>query len=101
MLVEAFAVGFSCVLVKFGAWRGAMGWDRPMIASTITGVLLGHPVEGITIGAALELVYLGAQSMGGVLPQDYGIGGVFGCAFAILASTRPSVAVALSIPFSM
>ncbi|EIW12495.1 PTS system, mannose-specific IIC component [Lactiplantibacillus pentosus KCA1] len=101
MLVEAFAVGFSCVLVKLGAWWGAMGWDRPMIASTITGILLGHPVEGITIGAALELVYLGAQSMGGVLPQDYGIGGVFGCAFAILASTKPSVAVALSIPFSM
>lgn len=101
MIMQAFAVGMACVLVKFGAWWGAMGWDRPMIASTITGILLGHPIEGITVGAALELVYMGTQSMGGVLPQDYGIGGIFGCAFAILVSAKPSVAVAISIPFSM
>ncbi|WP_057002504.1 PTS mannose/fructose/sorbose/N-acetylgalactosamine transporter subunit IIC [Agrilactobacillus composti] len=101
MLMQALAVGLACVLVKFGAWWGAMGWDRPMIASTITGILLGKPVEGITVGAALELVYMGTQSMGGVIPQDYGLGGIFGCAFAILVSAKPSVAVALSIPFSM
>ncbi|MFC6295203.1 PTS mannose/fructose/sorbose/N-acetylgalactosamine transporter subunit IIC [Lactiplantibacillus daoliensis] len=101
MIMQALAVGLACALVKFGAWWGAMGWDRPMVASTITGILLGHPVEGMTVGAALELVYMGTQSMGGVLPQDYGLGGVFGCAFAILATAKPSVAVALSIPFSM
>ncbi|MDF7637903.1 PTS sugar transporter subunit IIC [Lactobacillus sp. ESL0791] len=101
MLMNAIGVGLACMLVKWGNWWGMMGWDRPMMASTITGILLGHPTEGIVIGASLELVYMGTQSMGGVLPQDYAIGGVFGSAFAILIGAKMSVAVALSIPFSM
>lgn len=101
MLVNALMVGLALVIQKWGDWYGSLGFNRPMIACTITGILLGHIKEGIMIGAALELVYLGSISLGGVMPQDFGLGSIFGAAFGILLSSKTSVAIALSLPISM
>ncbi|WP_334332199.1 MULTISPECIES: PTS mannose/fructose/sorbose/N-acetylgalactosamine transporter subunit IIC [unclassified Companilactobacillus] len=101
MLVNALMVGIALTIQKWGDWYGSLGFNRPMIACTVTGILLGHMKEGIMIGAALELVYLGSISLGGVMPQDFGLGSVFGAAFGILLSSKTSVAVALSLPISM
>ena len=35
------------------------------------------------------------------MPQDFGLGSVFGTAFGILIKAKPSVAIALSLPISM
>ena len=101
MLWPALMVGLALTIQKFGDWYGSLGFNRPMVAGTIVGILLGHPAEGITIGAALELVYLGSISLGGVMPQDFGMGSVFGTAFGILLASKTSVAIALSLPISM
>ncbi|WP_424321301.1 PTS mannose/fructose/sorbose/N-acetylgalactosamine transporter subunit IIC [Lacticaseibacillus chiayiensis] len=101
MIWPAFLVGLALAIQKWGDWYGSLGFNRPMVAGTIVGILLGHLSEGITIGAALELVYLGSISLGGVMPQDFGMGSVFGAAFGILVSSKTSVAVALSLPISM
>ncbi|QFR24678.1 PTS mannose/fructose/sorbose/N-acetylgalactosamine transporter subunit IIC [Schleiferilactobacillus harbinensis] len=101
MFVNALMVGLALTIQKFGDWYGSLGFNRPMVAGTIVGILLGHPTQGIMIGAALELVYLGSISLGGVMPQDFGMGSVFGTAFGILLSSKTSVAIALSLPISM
>lgn len=101
MLWPALMVGLALTIQKFGDWYGSLGFNRPMVAGTIVGILLGHPAEGNTIGAALELVYLGSISLGGVMPQDFGMGSVFGTAFGILLASKTSVAIALSLPISM
>jgi len=101
MLVNALMVGIALTIQKWGDWYGSLGFNRPMIACTITGFLLGDLKAGIMIGAALELVYLGSISLGGVMPQDFGLGSVFGAAFGIILGSKTSVAVALSIPISM
>ncbi|ERL65079.1 PTS mannose/fructose/sorbose/N-acetylgalactosamine transporter subunit IIC [Schleiferilactobacillus shenzhenensis] len=101
MFVNALMVGTALTIQKWGDWYGSLGFNRPMVAGTIVGLLLGHPTQGIMIGAALELVYLGSISLGGVMPQDFGMGSVFGTAFGILLSSKTSVAIALSLPISM
>lgn len=101
MIMNAIMVGLALTIQKWGDWYGSLGFNRPMIAGTITGLLLGDLKTGIIVGAALELVYLGSISLGGVMPQDFGLGSVFGTAFAIILSSKTSVAVALSLPISM
>lgn len=101
MVFNAIMVGIALSIQKWGDWYGNFGFNRPMIAGTITGICLGDIKTGIIIGASLELVYLGSISLGGVMPQDFGLGSVFGTAFGILLSSKISVAIALSIPLSM
>ena len=38
--------------------------SRPLVAGTLTGVIIGHPVEGFVIGAALEVFALGVLPFG-------------------------------------
>ncbi len=101
MIVQAILVGLAVAVEKAGDWWGSLGFNRPMIAGAVTGLLLGDLRQGIIIGAALELVYLGSISLGGVMPQDYGLGSVFGAAFGIILGQSTSVAIALSLPISM
>lgn len=101
MVINALLVGLALTIQKWGDWYASLGFNRPMVAGTITGLCLGNLKTGIMIGAALELVYLGSVSLGGVMPQDFGLGSVFGTAFGILINAKPSVAIALSLPISM
>lgn len=101
MLFNALMVGIALMIQKWGDWYGSFGFNRPLVAGTITGILLGDIRSGIMIGASLELVYLGSISLGGVMPQDFGLGSVFGTAFGIILASKISVAIALSIPLSM
>lgn len=101
MILNAVLVGLALTIQKWGDWYASLGFNRPMIAGTITGICLGDLKTGIMVGASLELVYLGSVSLGGVMPQDFGLGSVFGTAFSILINAKPSVAIALSLPISM
>ncbi|MCO7124663.1 PTS sugar transporter subunit IIC [Sporolactobacillus shoreicorticis] len=101
LLYQAFAVGLSLMFTKFTDWYGTLYLSRPLFCVTVLGFLLGKPVEGITMGAALELVYLGTVSLGGVMPQDYGFGAIFGAGFALILDQKISVGIALSIPLSL
>ncbi|MBI5548159.1 MAG: PTS sugar transporter subunit IIC [Deltaproteobacteria bacterium] len=44
--------------------------SRPLVTGALLGAILGHPLEGVAIGAALELFYLGAVNMGASLPDN-------------------------------
>lgn len=101
MIIKAMLVGLALTIQKWGDWYASLGFNRPILAGTITGICLGDVKSGIMIGASLELVYLGSISLGGVMPQDFGLGSVFGTAFGILLRAKPSVAIALSLPISM
>jgi PTS system mannose-specific IIC component len=43
---------------------------RPLVAGALLGYVLGHPVEGLATGAALELFFLGAVNLGAALPDN-------------------------------
>lgn len=38
---------------------GLWSLQRPLVCGAITGLILGHPVQGAVIGATINLVYLG------------------------------------------
>jgi PTS system mannose-specific IIC component len=60
--------------------------NRPLVAGAGTGVLLGDPVAGLSVGAVLELFALDVLPVGASRYPDYGAG-VVGA--VLLAHNRP------------
>ncbi|OOM82259.1 N-acetylgalactosamine permease IIC component 1 [Clostridium puniceum] len=101
MVVEGLLVALVIFIVKFFDWVFCLQLNRPMVTGTLVGIVLGHPAEGITLGAAIELVFLGAITIGGSVPQEIAIGGVLATAYAILLKQNVQVAIALAVPISI
>lgn len=100
MLGNAIIVGVVLMLTKFFDWWGNTMFQRPIFCVAILGTLLGHPTEGIILGAQLELVFLGNVSIGGVMPTDFTMGSIFGAAFAILLDKDLATAITLALPLA-
>jgi mannose/fructose/N-acetylgalactosamine-specific phosphotransferase system component IIC len=101
MLTNALIVGFVVAFAKFIDWWGSTQLARPIFIVALLGILLGHPTEGIIMGAQLELIFLGNVSLGGVMPSDITLGAIFGAAFAIIIGSSLESAIALAVPISM
>lgn len=97
----ALIVGLVLTGAKFlDWWGGQTQLSRPIFCVAILGLLLGHPTEGIMLGAQLELVFIGQVSLGGVMPSDVTMGSIFGAAFAMLLGQDIEVALTLAVPLS-
>ena len=77
-------------------WTTVLGsasiFQKPLVAGTLVGLILGHPIEGVIIGAAIQLPYIAYISAGGTIPSDPGLAGVLGTAFAIVGGMDPATA---------
>ena len=67
---------------------GLWSLQRPLVCGMITGLILGHPVQGAVIGATINLVYLGFMSAGGSMPADMALAGILGTAYAIVGGLK-------------
>lgn len=102
MFLNALAIGFVMFLGSLSDTAlGDPMLRRPIVMSTIVGLLLGDLQAGIIIGATLEVVFLGMTQIGGALPSDTMTGSIFGAAFAILTNQGTEVALTLAVPISM
>jgi mannose/fructose/N-acetylgalactosamine-specific phosphotransferase system component IIC len=97
---------FQAVLVGLLAWAQSssnpLGWwliREPLMAGLWVGLIYGQPVEGLIIGAAINVAFLGWNSTGGANPSDLYSAGLLGTAVAIQSnmSTEQAVVVAVSI----
>ena len=86
-------------------WTTVLGsaslFQKPLVAGTLVGLILGHPTEGVIIGAAIQLPHIAFISAGGTIPSDPGLAGVLGTAFAIVGNVDPATAITIAIPFGL
>ncbi len=80
---------------------GLWSLQRPLVCGMITGLILGHPVQGAVIGATINLVYLGFMSAGGSMPADMALAGILGTAYAIVGGLDTDTALALAVPIGI
>lgn len=80
---------------------GLWSLQRPLVCGMLTGLVLGHPVEGAVIGATINLVYLGFMSAGGSMPADMALAGVLGTAYAIAGNLDTDTALAIAVPIGI
>ena len=74
---ESSNVNVSILAVLIIAFLAGIGgvvdeWEvhQPIIACTLVGVALGHPLVGVTLGASLQLITLGWLNIGTVVGPD-------------------------------
>lgn len=75
--------------------------NRPVVLAPLVGLALGDLHAGITIGAALELVFMGVVTIGSATPPDTVTGSVMGTALAIMTGQGVEIALALALPISV
>ncbi|MEV6449299.1 PTS system mannose/fructose/sorbose family transporter subunit IID [Amycolatopsis sp. NPDC051716] len=71
--------------------------QRPLIAGSVAGLITGHPLLGLLIGATLELAALGVYTYGGATIPDYQTGAIVGTALAAGAAGTPAAQAAIGI----
>lgn len=102
---QAILIGFVYYLGINGTpWLSLLGthaWMRPLVNGTVVGLILGDPVQGAIIGAAINLPYLAFISAGGTVAMDPALAGTLGTALALVANVEPSVAVTLAVPLGL
>ncbi|SKC89401.1 PTS mannose/fructose/sorbose/N-acetylgalactosamine transporter subunit IIC [Maledivibacter halophilus] len=74
---------------------------RPIVVSSVIGIVLGDVKTGVMIGASLELIFMGAIQIGGAVPPDVLVGAGLGTAFAISTGEGSEVALALALPIAI
>jgi mannose/fructose/N-acetylgalactosamine-specific phosphotransferase system component IIC len=99
-LIQAVLIGLGYYLSN-SPWLmgngGFFGFYRPLVAGFIVGIILGDPVKGAQIGAAINILYLGFISAGGSIPADPSVAGWVGTALAIGGGLDASQAIALGV----
>lgn len=104
-LVQAILIGFVYYIAINGTpWFTGLGsaeLRQPIVAGTIVGFILGDPVTGCMIGAAINLPFIGFISAGGTMSTDPALAGIVGTALAMLSGASAEVAVTLAIPIGI
>lgn len=101
MVLQAFLLGLVAIWGVFDYQLGTLYTFRPITIGPIVGLILGDFQAGITIGASLELLFMGAISVGAYIPPDVLIGGILGTAFAISSGKGVEAAVTLAMPIAL
>lgn len=105
----SFIQALLCGLIYFLGFDGcpivgvtvSQAFKRPIVCGTLVGLVLGNPVEGCIMGAAINLPYLVVICAGGSVPLDPGLAGTIGTALGMASGVSPSVAVTLATPFAL
>jgi PTS system mannose-specific IIC component len=106
-LLQAFLVGVVYYMGFVGTpWLiGCLGSlstiQKPLVAGVLVGFILGDPVQGCIIGAAVQMPFIAYIFAGGAQPNDPGLAGTLGVALALAANLEPEAAVAISVPIAL
>jgi mannose/fructose/N-acetylgalactosamine-specific phosphotransferase system component IIC len=72
--------------------------ERPIVLGPLIGLLLGDLSAGLQVGASLELVFMGAQAIGGSVPSNVAIASALGTAVSISSGSGLEGALMVAIP---
>lgn len=105
-IFQAILIGIVYYLGIIGTpWTTVLGsaslFQKPLVAGTLVGLILGRPAEGVIIGAAIQLPYIAFISAGGTVPVDPGLAGTLGTALAIAGNVDPATAITLAVPLGL
>ena len=80
-------------------WGDNGGWwtvGRPLVAGMLIGIILGNPAQGIIYGCAINSLYLGSITVGGVTANDINFAAYIGIPLAMTSGATTEEALALA-----
>ncbi len=99
-LVQGLLLAIMATIVGLDFFLEAFFIFRPLIVSTLTGIILGEPVMGLKVGALIELSFAGLTPAGGTQPPNPVFAGLMGTVLAYTTGASPEAALGLCLPFS-
>lgn len=99
---QAFLIallGYSAAKWAIPLWGDMGGWwtiGRPLVAGMLIGFILGDVTKGIILGCAINSLYLGTITVGGVAANDINFAAYIGIPLAMTANASTEEALALA-----
>ncbi|EMU8604924.1 PTS sugar transporter subunit IIC [Escherichia coli] len=98
----AFTFGLLYWLATNKLWYGTLHLIRqPLVLAVPIGIIMGDLSGAMTIGASLQIIYLGAIAPGGTLPSDEALASCIAIPLALAANLEPNIAVTLAVPIGL
>ena len=76
-------------------------FDSPLIVCPLVGIVMGDFQQGVILGAALQLLFIGAFSVGNAIPPNQSVASALAAAFAIKMGMGAEVALGLAMPIGI
>ena len=99
-LIQGLMLAIAAIVIGIDYWLEAFFIFRPLVVSTITGIILGDVKLGLATGALTELAFAGLTPAGGTQPPNPVLAGFMSTTIAYTAQVSPEVALGLCLPFS-
>lgn len=99
-LVQGIGLAIMAIIVGVDFWLEGFFIFRPIIVSTLTGLILGDLQLGLITGGITELAFAGLTPAGGTQPPNPVLAGVMTTVIAYTTNTQAGAAMALALPFS-
>lgn len=91
-------VGFIC---GCGSVLDERQTHRPLVACTLTGLVLGDLTTGIMVGGLLELVALGWMNVGAAMAPDAALASVVTTILVVKGGQDPQQAMGIAVPVAI
>lgn len=99
-LMQGILLAVMVIVVGVDFWLEGLFIFRPIIVSTLTGLILGDVQLGLVTGGITELAFAGLTPAGGTQPPNPVLAGVMTTVIAYTTGTSASGSMALALPFS-
>lgn len=91
IFIWSSVVGAGSVLDEFQT-------HRPLIACTVTGLILGDPIKGIILGGTLELIALGWMNVGAAQSPDSALASTISTILVVEGHQSISTGIVVALP---
>ena len=99
-LMQGIGLAIMAIIVGVDFWLEGFFIFRPIIVSTLTGLILEDVQLGLITGGITELAFAGLTPAGGTQPPNPVLAGVMSTVIAYTTMTEATAAMALALPFS-
>lgn len=100
VLITSILLSLVAFVANLDYVTGSSMMARPIVVGTLVGIVMGNIQLGVSVGAVIELAFIGSFSIGAALPPDMVTGTILGTAFAISMKAGAEVALPLALPIA-
>lgn len=100
-LFQGILLAIFVFIFAIDSWLEGLFIFRPIIVSTVTGLVLGDLQAGLLAGGIVELAFAGLTPVGGTTPPDPIMTSVMTVVIAVTTGKDVPTAFAIAIPFGL
>ncbi len=98
--IQILLIFIFATIAGMGSVLDEMQTHRPLIACTVTGLILGDITTGIIIGGTLEMIALGWMNIGAAIAPDAAVASVISTILVVAGGQNLAAGIAIAIPLA-